>query len=77
MRNTNKRTVSLGSIYMEWLLYNSRPKFQRRAGLWKKDRKQIFIDSLLNTFDCPKIYCERSEERRVGKECRSRWWPYD
>ena len=18
-----------------------------------------------------------SEERRVGKECRSRWWPYD
>src|SRR5690554_7850448 len=19
----------------------------------------------------------RSEERRVGKECRSRWWPYD
>src|SRR5690242_21899834 len=20
---------------------------------------------------------ERSEERRVGKECRSRWWPYD
>ena len=19
---------------------------------------------------------ERSEERRVGKECRSRWWPY-
>src|SRR5438046_3390409 len=20
--------------------------------------------------------CWRSEERRVGKECRSRWWPY-
>src|SRR5438046_10078782 len=20
---------------------------------------------------------QRSEERRVGKECRSRWWPYD
>src|SRR5688572_32536441 len=20
--------------------------------------------------------CSRSEERRVGKECRSRWWPY-
>src|SRR5690348_17417900 len=20
--------------------------------------------------------CHRSEERRVGKECRSRWWPY-
>src|SRR5947199_5066159 len=21
--------------------------------------------------------CDRSEERRVGKECRSRWSPYD
>ena len=21
-------------------------------------------------------YCHRSEERRVGKECRSRWSPY-
>ena len=21
-------------------------------------------------------YCDRSEERRVGKECRSRWSPY-
>src|SRR6266481_7775845 len=23
-----------------------------------------------------KAVAERSEERRVGKECRSRWWPY-
>ena len=23
-----------------------------------------------------KVYMERSEERRVGKECRSRWSPY-
>ena len=22
------------------------------------------------------VFCERSEERRVGKECRSRWSPY-
>ena len=31
---------------------------------------------------CPKdkthkcVNCKRSEERRVGKECRSRWSPY-
>ena len=24
----------------------------------------------------PKVYELRSEERRVGKECRSRWSPY-
>ena len=23
-----------------------------------------------------KVWCVRSEERRVGKECRSRWSPY-
>src|SRR5690606_40836987 len=23
-----------------------------------------------------KYHDERSEERRVGKECRTRWWPY-
>ena len=23
-----------------------------------------------------RVYAERSEERRVGKECRSRWSPY-
>src|SRR5690242_21831420 len=23
------------------------------------------------------LFPTRSEERRVGKECRSRWWPYD
>src|ERR1039457_1059773 len=28
----------------------------------------------LNSFDYPQAY--RSEERRVGKECRSRWSPY-
>src|SRR6266446_429833 len=30
-------------------------------------------------FDCEgscKTRCDRSEERRVGKECRSRWSPY-
>src|SRR5687768_18447291 len=24
-----------------------------------------------------RFVCDRSEERRVGKECRSRWLPYD
>ena len=25
---------------------------------------------------CGTVHCVRSEERRVGKECRSRWSPY-
>ena len=27
-------------------------------------------------YDQAPYYSERSEERRVGKECRSRWSPY-
>src|SRR5256885_9634465 len=43
----------------------------------------------IDTYHCPRISsttqletaramreCDRSEERRVGKECRSRWSPY-
>ena len=43
------------------------------TSLWKQDLfsdVKILIDSVKGS----KIY--RSEERRVGKECRSRWSPY-
>ena len=31
---------------------------------------------ILEHYDVPAKFVERSEERRVGKECRSRWSPY-
>ena len=36
----------------------------------------IFISILLTDTAIPQIGFGRSEERRVGKECRSRWSPY-
>src|SRR5690242_131315 len=33
----------------------------------------IFSQNILGGM-CARV-CPRSEERRVGKECRSRWWP--
>ena len=53
--------------------------------LWDESvRKRLEgIDLILSCGDLPKKYLEyltnfttRSEERRVGKECRSRWSPY-
>src|ERR1039457_1008847 len=41
--------------------------------------KMIYIDPPYNTWNEGWIYNDsvnRSEERRVGKECRSRWSPY-
>src|SRR2546428_7687165 len=37
--------------------------------------KTIFLTILLSTFSVGSALA-RSEERRVGKECRSRWSPY-
>ena len=35
------------------------------------------LDALCDDMDADKdALCKRSEERRVGKECRSRWSPY-
>src|SRR5207249_6612741 len=33
------------------------------------------ICALKRLFDSSSAFVPRSEERRVGKECRSRWWP--
>ena len=46
-----------------------------------KDKRDKALMKLLSLFPlieqvCTEAEDERSEERRVGKECRSRWWPY-
>src|SRR4030081_4147049 len=40
-----------------------------------KDDRTVNVVMTLTTPNCPAAG-ERSEERRVGKECRSRWSPY-
>jgi hypothetical protein len=32
------------------------PPYQRESGAWSVDKRQLFIDSLLNGYDVPKIY---------------------
>ena len=49
--------------------------------LINKDTPQIkefisSLDSMLNGIESIVKHYKRSEERRVGKECRSRWSPY-
>src|SRR5271169_6921750 len=44
----------------------------RRWEAWTRDRARHAVSGL--TFE--EVSVERSEERRVGKECRSRWSPY-
>ena len=66
----------LADVIISWLNYSNsiRPHISKNQvtdwEFWKK------FD--INPFDfySELSYCWRSEERRVGKECRSRWSPY-
>src|SRR5689334_25088320 len=47
------------------------PEFRARP-----DGTELFVRYLIEE-QLPGVVAQRSEERRVGKECRSRWSPYD
>jgi len=38
--------------------------------------KMLVLDGAVQTTEKDESFYHRSEERRVGKECRSRWSPY-
>ena len=44
--------------------------------IWIAFLTGLTIDIFSNTLGMHAAAAERSEERRVGKECRSRWSPY-
>src|SRR5207249_9215339 len=50
---------------------------RRRAG--RRPFRAVLGEALASIVRAPSrpIASPRSEERRVGKECRARWWPYD
>ena len=54
------------------------PNERRNHKLYREKAGNRKTDSELPLFDYYKAPCKttRSEERRVGKECRSRWSPY-
>lgn len=47
---------TIGKLRVNKNLINSSPPYQRESGLWSRERKQLFIDSLFNNFDVPKLY---------------------
>jgi len=50
------RTISVGKIWIDQRKIDVNPVYQREGGVWSKEKKQLFIDSLLNGFDVPKLY---------------------
>jgi hypothetical protein len=43
--------------------YDLAPDYQRQADLWSEEKKQLFIDSLINEYDVPKLYFHRTIDK--------------
>lgn len=52
----DSRTISVGKIWIDQRKIDANPVYQREGGVWSLEKKQLFIDSLLNGFDVPKLY---------------------
>src|ERR1039458_4117604 len=63
--------AAAGALAMNLGVHNRfhQPAFDTPAG------KVLYFDHLQKELDLTPAQTERSEERRVGKECRSRWSP--
>src|SRR5882724_6160307 len=39
--------------------YDLEPDYQRQSDIWGEEKRQLFIDSLINGYDVPKLYFHR------------------
>jgi hypothetical protein len=47
---------SVGKFLVEKNVIQDQPAYQRESGIWSDEKQQLFIDSLLNKYDIPKLY---------------------
>ena len=64
--------VELAHNYLEDALGGASNKEGKSLGRLDSLKKPVEIKEFLDEY----VIGQRSEERRVGKECRSRWSPY-
>jgi hypothetical protein len=50
------RDNSVTDIRALWPMIDLQPTYQRQSDLWERDKRQLFIDSLINGYDIPKLY---------------------
>ena len=46
----------ISRLWLERNGINENPEYQRESAIWSIEKQQLFIDSLLNRFDIPKMY---------------------
>jgi len=48
--------MTIGELMIERNAVNDAPPYQRESGAWSTEKKQLFLDSLFNRYDVPKVY---------------------
>jgi hypothetical protein len=48
--------MSIGMFVVEKNVINDSPEYQRESGVWSPEKQQLFLDSIFNKFDVPKLY---------------------
>ena len=57
------KAVPIGKLWIKKNRIDLNPPYQREASIWSEDKQQLFIDSVLNGYDVPKLYFhDRSDE---------------
>lgn len=55
------KTFTIGKFFVEKNAINLSPDYQRESGAWGHDKQQLFLDTLFNQYDVPKIYLHQIE----------------
>src|SRR3712207_8480484 len=80
---TGVQTCAL-PIYADAAMYHAKSRGRARYGVFSESMRERALERLsletslrgAATRGEFRVHYQRSEERRVGKECRSRWSPY-
>ena len=50
------KTFTIGKFFVEKNSIDLSPEYQRESGAWGREKQQLFLDTLFNQYDVPKIY---------------------
>lgn len=64
------RASKVSDILALWEAIDFEPSYQRQADIWERDKRQLFIDSLINGYDIPKLYFHDLSWTPAGRQKR-------
>lgn len=65
------KLFSLGVLQQRRNIFKTDPVYQRQGSVWSESKKQLFIDSIVNGYDIPKIYIHKLGEGDDGYGSRT------